>query len=41
MRGSVVLCSGGRLCPDVLEKEVTDISKVCYLRCKMTVDRLA
>lgn len=35
MRGSVVLG------PDVLEKEVTDISKVCYLRCKMTIDRQA
>lgn len=34
MKGSAVLCSGGRLYPDESEKDYSDILQVCYLRGK-------
>ena len=39
-RGSVVSGSGGRLCPEECVKgNYFDISKVCYLRFKRTMER--
>lgn len=39
MRGSMASCSGEVGVPQALGKDYSEISKVCYFRCKNTVYR--